>query len=42
MKALFSFTLFQFRAHRGKVNAPVMKDPRVPAVCDPEGMPVLR
>lgn len=42
MKALFSFTLFQFRAHRGKVNAPIMKALGVRVLCDPKGMPVLR
>lgn len=37
--AFFSFIVFKSRAHRDKVNAAVMKDPRIAAMCDPKDMP---
>lgn len=36
---VFSFITYKSRAHRDKVNAKVMKDPRVHAMCDPKRMP---
>lgn len=36
---LFSFIVYKSRAHRDKVNAKVMKDPRIAAMCDPKDMP---
>lgn len=36
---VFSFIVFKSRAHRDKVNAKVMKDPRLTESCDPENMP---
>lgn len=37
---LFSYIVFKSRAHRDKVNAKVMKDPRMQAMCpDPKQMP---
>lgn len=37
---LFSYIVFKSRAHRDKVNAKVMKDPRINALCpDPKKMP---
>ena len=36
---IFSFIVFKSRAHRDKVNANVMKDPRLAAMCDPKSMP---
>ena len=35
----FSWIVFKSRAHRDRVNAKVMKDPRLAAVVDPKGMP---
>lgn len=35
----FSFIIYKSRAHRDKVNAKVMKDPRIAAMMGPEGMP---
>lgn len=35
--AIFSWILFKSRAHRDRVNAKVMKDPRIN--CDPKTMP---
>ena len=35
--AVFAFILYKSRAHRDKVNAKVMKDPRMK--CDPNNMP---
>ena len=35
----FSFIVFKSRAHRDKVNAKVMKDPRLAKMMDPEAMP---
>lgn len=36
---LFSFIVYQSRAHRDRVNAKVMKDPRMAAMCDPKNTP---
>ena len=36
---VFSFIVFKSRAHRDRVNADVMKDPRVKDMCDPKNMP---
>jgi len=36
---LFSFIVYKSRAHRDKVNAKVMKDPRLADLCDPKDMP---
>ncbi len=36
---LFSWIVFKSRAHRDKVNAKVMKDPRLAAMMDPKSMP---
>ena len=36
---VFSFVVFKSRAHRDKVNAAVMKDPRLQEMCDPKSMP---
>jgi uncharacterized protein YbaA (DUF1428 family) len=36
---LFSFIVYKSRAHRDKVNAKVMKDPRISAMCEPDKMP---
>ena len=35
----FSYVTFKSRAQRDKVNAAVMKDPRLSAMCDPKNMP---
>ena len=35
----FSWITYKSRAHRDKVNAAVMKDPRLHAMCDPKDMP---
>ncbi len=37
--AVFSWIGFKSRAHRDRVNAKVMKDPRLAAMCDPKNMP---
>ena len=37
--AVFSWIAFKSRAHRNRVNAKVMKDPRVAKMCDPKNMP---
>ena len=37
--AVFSWIGFKSRAHRDRVNAKVMKDPRVAKMCDPKNMP---
>ena len=37
--AFFSWIVFKSRAHRDRVNAKVMKDPRMPALMDPKAMP---
>jgi uncharacterized protein YbaA (DUF1428 family) len=36
---VFSWILYKSRAHRDRVNARVMKDPRVKAMCDEKSMP---
>jgi uncharacterized protein YbaA (DUF1428 family) len=37
---MFSYIVFRSRAHRDRVNAKVMKDPRIAKRCDPKNMPV--
>jgi uncharacterized protein YbaA (DUF1428 family) len=37
--AFFSWIVFKSRAHRDRVNAKVMKDPRMGPMMNPEGMP---
>jgi uncharacterized protein YbaA (DUF1428 family) len=36
---VFSYIVYKSRAHRDRVNAKVMNDPRVAALCDPKHMP---
>jgi uncharacterized protein YbaA (DUF1428 family) len=36
---VFAYIVYKSRAHRDKVNAKVMKDPRISAMCDPKKMP---
>lgn len=36
---LFSWIVFKSRAHRNRVNAKVMKDPRLADMMDPKSMP---
>jgi Uncharacterized conserved protein len=36
---VFSWIVYKSRAHRDKVNAKVMKDPRINELCDPKDMP---
>jgi len=36
---VFSWIVFKSRAHRDRVNAQVMKNPRIAALCDPAAMP---
>lgn len=36
---VFAYIVFKSRAHRDRVNAKVMKDPRLAAMCDPKDMP---
>ncbi len=36
---VFAFVTYKSRAHRDQVNAKVMKDPRIMALCDPKKMP---
>lgn len=36
---VFSYIVFKSRAHRDRVNAKVMKDPRIANMCDPKDMP---
>lgn len=36
---VFSWIMFKSRAHRDRVNAKVMKDPRIANMCDPKDMP---
>lgn len=36
---VFAYVIYKSRAHRDKVNAKVMKDPRVHALCDPKNLP---
>jgi uncharacterized protein YbaA (DUF1428 family) len=35
----FSWIVYRSRAHRDRVNAKVMKDPRLTGMMDPKGMP---
>ena len=36
---VFSWIVYRSRAHRDRVNAKVMKDPRIAAMCDAKDMP---
>ncbi len=36
---VFSWIVYKSRAHRDRVNAKVMKDPRIASMCDPKQMP---
>jgi uncharacterized protein YbaA (DUF1428 family) len=36
---IFAWVVFKSRAHRDKVNAKVMKDPRLNDCCDPNDLP---
>ncbi len=36
---IFSWVVFKSRAHRDRVNAQVMKDPRLAAMMDPKAVP---
>jgi len=36
---VFSYIVYKSRAHRDRVNAKVMNDPRIKDMCDPEDMP---
>ncbi len=36
---VFSYIVYRSRAHRDKVNAAAMKDPRLSGLCDPAKMP---
>jgi uncharacterized protein YbaA (DUF1428 family) len=36
---VFSWIVYRSRAHRDRVNAKVMKDPRLPGMMDPKEMP---
>lgn len=36
---VFSYIVYKSRAHRDRVNALVMKDPRIAKMCDPKKMP---
>jgi uncharacterized protein YbaA (DUF1428 family) len=36
---VFSWIVFKSRGHRDRVNAKVMKDPRITGMCDPKSMP---
>lgn len=36
---VFAYVVFKSRAHRDRVNAAVMKDPRLAAMCDEKNMP---
>ena len=36
---VFAFIMYKSRAHRDKVNAAAMKDPRLAKMCDPNNMP---
>lgn len=36
---VFSYVVFKSRAHRDRVNAKVMQDPRIASLCDPKSMP---
>lgn len=36
---VFAYIVYKSRAHRDKVNAKVMEDPRIHKICDPNDMP---
>jgi uncharacterized protein YbaA (DUF1428 family) len=36
---VFAYVVYKSRAHRDKVNAKIMKDPRLGGMCDPKDMP---
>lgn len=36
---IFAYVLFKSRRHRDAVNAKVMKDPRLHALCSPDAVP---
>ena len=36
---VFAWIMYKSRAHRDRVNAKVMKDPRLAEMCDPKAMP---
>jgi uncharacterized protein YbaA (DUF1428 family) len=36
---VFSWIVYKSKAHRDRVNARIMKDPRFTAMCDPQDMP---
>jgi uncharacterized protein YbaA (DUF1428 family) len=36
---VFAYIVYKSRSHRDKVNAKVMKDPRVQNMCDPNNLP---
>jgi uncharacterized protein YbaA (DUF1428 family) len=36
---VFSWIVYKSKAHRDKVNAKIMKDPRIAAMCDGKDMP---
>jgi uncharacterized protein YbaA (DUF1428 family) len=36
---IFAYIAFKSRSHRDRVNAKVMKDPRIHNMCDPKNMP---
>lgn len=36
---VFSWIVYKSRAHRDRVNAKIMKDPRMASLCDPKDMP---
>jgi len=36
---VFSWIVYRSRAHRDRVNAKIMKDPRIEKLCDPKDMP---
>jgi uncharacterized protein YbaA (DUF1428 family) len=36
---VFAYIVYKSRKHRDQVNAKVMKDPRIHAMCDPKKMP---
>lgn len=36
---VLAYIVYKSRTHRDKVNAKVMKDPRIHALCDPKNMP---
>jgi uncharacterized protein YbaA (DUF1428 family) len=36
---VFSWIIYKSKAHRDKVNAKIMQDPRIADMCDPKDMP---